>query len=163
MKILYEVTWDVHSMASRWDPKKNSWPFVWSTGDPTGYSWHGDFQNGWDTIALQNAIDKCDNPSDQTGSGITEACSFLTVTNATFADKCKLAPTVDETIDGQLTKLPGCNPIQPGPQDATIYSELSCPNAITPSSGALGKCEDVTMAYLALAALLILATGRFSY
>jgi len=29
MKILYEVTWDVHSMASRWDPRKNLWPFVW--------------------------------------------------------------------------------------------------------------------------------------
>jgi hypothetical protein len=37
--------------------------------DPTGYSWHADFQNGWDTTALQNAIDKCDNPNDQTGSG----------------------------------------------------------------------------------------------
>jgi hypothetical protein len=54
--------------------------------------------------ALQNAINKCNNPN---GSGITEACSFLTVTNATFADKCKLAATVDETIDGQLTRLPG--------------------------------------------------------
>ena len=61
----------------------------------------------FDTRTLQNAIDKCNNPNDQTGSGITEACSFLTVANTTLADGCKILPTVDETIDGQLTKLPG--------------------------------------------------------
>ena len=60
-----------------------------------------------DARALQNAIDKCNNPNDQTGSGITEACSFLTVSNTTLADECKIAPTVDEIVDGQLTKLPG--------------------------------------------------------
>lgn len=39
--------------------------------DPTGYSWHADFQNGWDVNVLQNAIDQCDNPNDQTGNGGT--------------------------------------------------------------------------------------------
>ena len=37
--------------------------------DPTGHSWHGDFQNGWDTTVLQNAIDKCNNPNDATNDG----------------------------------------------------------------------------------------------
>jgi hypothetical protein len=31
--------------------------------DPTGYSWHGDFQNGWNQEVLQNAISNCNNPS----------------------------------------------------------------------------------------------------
>ncbi|KAL0961314.1 hypothetical protein HGRIS_006272 [Hohenbuehelia grisea] len=66
LKLFYEITWNVHDFASRWSPS-DGWPFVYATGDPTGYSWHGDFQNGWDTVALQNAIDKCDNPNDQTG------------------------------------------------------------------------------------------------
>ncbi|KIM43436.1 hypothetical protein M413DRAFT_381186 [Hebeloma cylindrosporum] len=128
LKLLYEVTWDVHAFASRWDPSKNAWPFVYATGDPTGYSWHADFQNGWETTALQNAIDKCNNPNDPTGSGITEACSFLTVTSVGQADKCRLAPVVNEVIDGSLKKLPGCNPLQTGPQDATIYSDNNCPS-----------------------------------
>ncbi|KAF9552842.1 hypothetical protein CPC08DRAFT_767996 [Agrocybe pediades] len=133
MKLLYEVTWDVHSFASRWDSSKDAWPFAYSTGDPTGFSWHADFQNGWDTEALQNAIDKCNNPSDPTGSGITEACSFLTVSNATAASQCKISPQVDEVIDGQMGKLPGCNPLQPGPQDAIVQSGQGC--SAIPSDG----------------------------
>ncbi|KJA22476.1 hypothetical protein HYPSUDRAFT_40849 [Hypholoma sublateritium FD-334 SS-4] len=122
MKLLYEVTWDVHSLASRWNPSKEKWPFVWSTGDPTGYSWHGDFQNGWDTTALQNAIDQCNNPNNPTGSGVTEACSFLTVVNATLAGECQIPPTVNEIVNGNMTSLPGCNPLQFGPADAILRS-----------------------------------------
>lgn len=56
---------------------------------------------------MQSAIDKCNNPNDQTGQGVTEACSFLTVRTLSTADQCKTAPTVNEVIDGQLDKLPG--------------------------------------------------------
>ncbi|KAG9120365.1 hypothetical protein FRC07_004171 [Ceratobasidium sp. 392] len=106
MKLFYQVTWNVHEFASRWT-QADGWPFVYATGDPTGYSWYGEFQNGWDTTALQNAIDKCNNPNDQTNNGVTEACSFLTVAPATQQNKCKIAPVVKETIDGKLAKLPG--------------------------------------------------------
>jgi len=161
MKLLYEVTWDVHFMASRWNAGKHLWPFVWSTGDTTGYSWHADFQNGWDTNSLQNAIDKCNNGSDKTGYGVTEACSFFTITNSTIADQCKQPPGVDEKIDGQLQQLPGCNPIQPGPQDSILYSDAECPKRTT--SGGFGKCEGVGQIMSLVAALLILATGLFKY
>jgi len=127
MKLFYEITWNVHDFASRWTAAQG-WPFVYATGDPTGYSWHGDFQNGWDTTALQNAIDKCNNPNDQTGQGVTEACSFLNVIPAATANTCKIASTFTENVGGaNMTALPGCNPIQAGPQDATIYSDASCP------------------------------------
>ncbi|KAG8723738.1 hypothetical protein FRC09_001945 [Ceratobasidium sp. 395] len=127
MKLFYEVTWDIHAFASRWTAT-DGWPFAYSNGDPTGYSWHGSLQNGWNTTALQNAIDKCNNPNDQTGTGITEACPFLTVAPAATQNKCKIASEVKESIDGQLAKLPGCNPIQAGPGDATLYTDTSCPN-----------------------------------
>ncbi|PPQ69349.1 hypothetical protein CVT24_001644 [Panaeolus cyanescens] len=107
MKMLYEVTWDVQSMATRWDPTKDTWPFVYSDGDSTGYSWHADFQNGWDVEALQNAIDKCNNPSDATGQGDTSACQFLTVLPADNGKQCKIDATVTEPITGVLDRLPG--------------------------------------------------------
>ena len=75
--------------------------------DPTGYSSHGDFLNGWDVTALQNAIDHCNNPNDATGSGDTEACSYLTVQSSSAANNCKISPSVSETTTGVLYALPG--------------------------------------------------------
>ncbi|KAF8582543.1 hypothetical protein K439DRAFT_1350873 [Ramaria rubella] len=126
--VFFEVTWDVHSFADRWDPSTEAWPFVYSTGDPTGYSWHGDFLNGWNQEALQNAISDCNNAdnADQM-AGDTEACPYLTVLPAATVETCKTAPIVNEVVGGTLTTLPGCNPIQTGPQDATLYSAANCP------------------------------------
>ncbi|KAJ7159311.1 hypothetical protein C8R43DRAFT_1124525 [Mycena crocata] len=127
MKLFYEVTWNVHAFAGRWTPGADKWPFVYATGDPTGYSWHGDFQNGWDTTSLQNAIDKCNNPNDATKDGVTAACPFLNVIAANVATTCKAPAVVNEPISSALAKLPGCNPLQNGPGDATMYSTSNCP------------------------------------
>ncbi|KAF5310186.1 hypothetical protein D9619_010599 [Psilocybe cf. subviscida] len=167
MKLLYEVTWDVHSLASFWNPSKNAWPFVWSTGDPTGFSWHADFQNGWNQTTLQSAIDKCNNPNDQTGQGVAEACSFLTVRTLSTADKCKSTPTVNEAVDGQLDKLPGCNPLQAGPQDATLRSDAGCSlaptsPAATPTSAATSKFRLFELtAFLPFAAGAMISAALF--
>lgn len=76
--------------------------------DPTGYSWHGDFQNGWETSVLQNAIDHCNNPNDDTGAGVIEACKYLNVIPAATANQCKITnPEVKETVSGTMAKLPG--------------------------------------------------------
>lgn len=106
----------MNEFSSRWSAAKgDKWPFVYATGDPTGFSWHGDFQNGyaalnmsceeteglqlfpyrWETTALQNAIDKCNNKNDDTGSGVTEACKFLTVRKASVANTCKIKAIVN--------------------------------------------------------------------
>ncbi|TFK23892.1 hypothetical protein FA15DRAFT_670095 [Coprinopsis marcescibilis] len=130
MKLFYEVTWDVHHFADRWTPGTDNWPFVYSTGDSSGYSWHGDFLNGWDTEVLQNAIDNCNNPGDATGSGDTSACRFLTVIPGEEANKCRIRPAFDEDVNGvngTLSMLPGCNPVQRGPVDALLYTEADCP------------------------------------
>jgi hypothetical protein len=77
------------------------------SSDPTGFSFHGDFQNGWDITALQNAIDKCNNKNDATGQGDTAACSYLNVISASQANTCKLNPVFSEQTGGNLTYLPG--------------------------------------------------------
>jgi len=74
-----------------------------------------------------------------------------------MANQCKQPPAVDEKVDGQLQYLPGCNPIQPGPQDSTTYSDFSCPHRI---SGAFGKYEGVGR-IMSFITLLIVASGWF--
>ncbi|KAJ7888185.1 hypothetical protein B0H14DRAFT_3718198 [Mycena olivaceomarginata] len=135
MKLFFEITWNVNDFTARWTPGDGQVAVVYATGDPTGFSWHGDFPKRvraksflpWDVTALQNAIDNCNNPNDDTGSGVTEACRFLTVKSAALANTCKIAPIVKEVINGTLAKLPGCNPLQFGPQDATIFNDANCP------------------------------------
>jgi hypothetical protein len=77
---------------------------------------------------LQSAIDKCNNPHDDTGYGVTEVCPYLNVTPASVADQCKISPIVNEAVAGKLAKLPGCNPLQYGPGNATIYTDANCPS-----------------------------------
>ncbi|KZP14800.1 hypothetical protein FIBSPDRAFT_867937 [Athelia psychrophila] len=125
MHVMYEITWNVNDFAGRWT--EPNWPFVYATGDPTGFSEHGDFQSGWDQTAMQNAIDHCNNPNDSTGSGNTTACPYLTVIDAAVANTCKINPVVNEATGGVLAKLPGCNPIQAGPGNATFYTTANCP------------------------------------
>ncbi|KAF9053089.1 hypothetical protein BJ165DRAFT_1570503 [Panaeolus papilionaceus] len=128
MKMAYQITWDVQSLATRWDDTKEEWPFVFCD-DPTGYSSHAYFQNGWDTEALQNTINQCNNPKDDTGgNGDPKACRFLTVESPDDAMKCKAEPSVKDTFDAVLDRLPGCNPLQMGPDDATSYSDANCPS-----------------------------------
>jgi hypothetical protein len=35
---------------------------------------------------------------------------------------------MQEVITGNLTKLPGCNPLQFGPGNATMYTDATCPH-----------------------------------
>ncbi|KDQ20403.1 hypothetical protein BOTBODRAFT_306441 [Botryobasidium botryosum FD-172 SS1] len=127
MKLFYEITWDVDYFASRWK-QSDGWPFVYATGDPTGYSWHGDFFNGWDVDALQKSIDQC-NSSKEQKDGKTEYCPFLTVMQASEAGKCKktTSSVTTENVNAISNKLPGCNPLQYGPGDATLYTDSNCP------------------------------------
>jgi len=55
--LFYEVEWRIQDFANMW--YNSTHPFVMSTGDPTGYGLHGDFQNGWDVNILQDALNSC--------------------------------------------------------------------------------------------------------
>ncbi|KAG8927410.1 hypothetical protein FRC03_009749 [Tulasnella sp. 419] len=126
MKLFYEVTWDVTYFKSRWVGKP--WPFVYSNSDPTGYGWHGDFFNGWATDVLQRAIDNCNSTPDQL-NGIIQACKEFTLQTVDQAKSCKKTTEVTpaENVNGPIPKLPGCNPLQYGPGDATLYPTSNCP------------------------------------
>ncbi|KAH8925924.1 hypothetical protein BT69DRAFT_1239588 [Atractiella rhizophila] len=126
MKLFYEVTWDIDSFvkSGRWDG--NGFPFTYAPGDPTGYGWHADFQNGWDLTALQNAIDHCNSTPEQK-DGKTEYCPYLTVIPRETADLCRATAEYSENVQGPFARLPGCNPLQYGPGDVTLYTAANCP------------------------------------
>ena len=48
-------------------------------------------------------------------------------------NQCKVKATVDGDVVGPLTALPGCNPIQAGPEDATI--QTNCAGYTPPKTG----------------------------
>ncbi|KAH7107474.1 hypothetical protein BKA62DRAFT_683507 [Auriculariales sp. MPI-PUGE-AT-0066] len=127
MTMFFEVTWDIKNFDSQWDPETDGWPFVYSYGDPTGYGWHGDFVNGWDVNALQSAVVDCDNNTEDTAAGRAEGCPHLTLQTADAAKQCQGTPHIDEPTTGVLKRLPGCNPLQYGPEDAKMYSDANCP------------------------------------
>jgi len=82
-------------------------PFVFSNGDPTGYSYHGDFYNGWDAGALERAIAECNcNPF-----GDPACCVDRSVFTYDQQKKCHITDTVDETTLGVLAALPGANEV----------------------------------------------------
>ncbi|KZV74408.1 hypothetical protein PENSPDRAFT_601507 [Peniophora sp. CONT] len=114
ISIFYEVYFNVAQFNSLNDG--GSW--VLSTGDPTGYSLHGDFYNGWNQDILQQAVDQCTNDS-----GVLEDCGVFTGQNLIISDadanSCSAKDPVGVNVDGVLDFLPNCVAIQPGPQEAT--------------------------------------------
>ncbi|KAL7269705.1 hypothetical protein RUND412_007620 [Rhizina undulata] len=121
ISIFYEIFWDVDPWKDEWHG--NNQPFVLSNGDPTGYSLHGDFVNGWEVSVLQNAIDQCTN-----NSGVIEQCPYFNFFPDRVTNDCFTPPRINEQTTGWMSKLPGYNPIQPSPQRAV--SQRNC-NATT--------------------------------
>lgn len=94
-------------------------PFVWSNGDPTGFGFHGDLVMGWDYDVLSRAVEECTNTS-----GRIEDCApfnGLIPTTKQWLDPgtCRIDSYVNEDVSGQMSQLPGCNQIQPGPGRAS--------------------------------------------
>lgn len=113
--LFYETYWDTRPFKDMW-PTDGSQPLVLSQGDPTGYGQHGDYVFGWEGDSLQRAMDNC-----YDGFGWPEACPELTILSDEEINKCVQASQVDETVEGEfIPALPGCNPIQNGPGQATM-------------------------------------------
>ncbi|KAJ3517488.1 hypothetical protein NLJ89_g481 [Agrocybe chaxingu] len=115
--LFYETYWDTRPFNDMW-PTDGSQPFVLSMGDPTGYGHHGDYVFGWEGDSLQRAMDNC---RDAFGDPSTCA-SQLTILSDAEINSCTQKPQINERVDGYLDKLPGCNPIQPGPASATMIA-----------------------------------------
>ncbi|KAI0006827.1 hypothetical protein F4779DRAFT_643846 [Xylariaceae sp. FL0662B] len=121
--VFMEVTWSVDEFKDQW--YGDGQPFVFSNGDPTGYGYHGDFVNGWDVPTLQRAIDTCTD-----ASGVVERCGAFGFRADDDMAACKVLPRVPEAVSGVLSALPGCNPIQPGPETAVSQGACGAPTEI---------------------------------
>jgi len=108
-RIFMEVYWISQVFE---DQRKNamtpSQPFVFAHGDPTGYGYHADFFNGWDSGVLQKALNGCNcNPY-----GDATCCVNQGIFGMNTTSTCYITDSIDEQTLGTLETLPGNNPIQ---------------------------------------------------
>ncbi|TFK27421.1 hypothetical protein FA15DRAFT_635897 [Coprinopsis marcescibilis] len=124
-QLFFETVWDTRPFNSMY-PTDGSQPFVLSSGDPTGYGHHGDYLFGWEGDSLQRAMDKCLDIG-----GRPEDCKELTIISDEDMNKCIQRPQVNEKVEGEyIPALPGCNPLQSGPQTATLIRDCTAISTI---------------------------------
>lgn len=128
---------------------KHDGSYVLSSGDPTGYGYHGDFINGWDVDFLQQALDTCKDDS----MGEVEDCPvFAGHVHREAPDDCKFElpqKIAHESYIGLLDALPGnvavhsgpdyapkpkCEPLDDAPVTATPATETPSSSAVTTSA-----------------------------
>ncbi|ROW12351.1 hypothetical protein VMCG_00268 [Cytospora schulzeri] len=102
--LFFETYWNTPLFKDRWTPGADYQPFVLANGDLTGCSAHGDFLAAWDTDVLQHIIDTCD-----AGDIGMDTCAGITVRDKTST--CNVASPIKEDIAGNMTALPGNNPL----------------------------------------------------
>ncbi|TLS20974.1 uncharacterized protein PpBr36_10761 [Pyricularia pennisetigena] len=97
-QILLETVWDTRQFRDldEW-PEDGSQPFVWSSGDATGFSHHADYLFGWEGDSLQRAMD----------AHTYVSAPMLKTQTIAEQNKCRVRDFVGEEIDGWLDALPG--------------------------------------------------------
>ncbi|KAF2669402.1 WSC-domain-containing protein [Microthyrium microscopicum] len=119
--------------------------FVLSTGDPTGYSLHADFMNGWDQDVLACAVENCA-LGEQDGD-LQDCPCLLPSYNPNTAQFCPMRPSqVVETVTGLLPKLPGCINIVNGPA-AAQPADMNCPPSVVAAGPQLLPTPDTSPVY----------------
>lgn len=96
-QVLLETVWDTRGFNNPIDsPDDGSQPFVWSSGDTTGYSSHAVYLFGWRDDSLQTAMD---------ANNYVTASTLKKQTTAT-QNQCTVKDMVGEDYDRWLTSLP---------------------------------------------------------
>lgn len=131
ISLFYEVIWWTLPFADQY--ASGTGEFVLFNGDPTGYSSHADFVSGWDYNVLQQAVNTCLN-----SSGIFTDCPSFDPIDQSVASQCTKTPQTPETVFGTLTALPGNNPVQYGPNNATTEAYVSTIPSNTVYTATLG-------------------------
>lgn len=125
--LFYEMYWNTPLFADRWTPNQGYQPFVLSNGDLSGCAAHGDFLAAWDEDILQHIIDTCN-----AGDLGMDQCAGITVRDKSTS--CNVASPIDEEIAGNLTALPGNNPVEGwGTTYGMAAGETSYESAAEPS------------------------------
>ncbi|KAI0385705.1 WSC domain-containing protein [Hypomontagnella monticulosa] len=134
--LFFEVIYGVNDV-----PKEDGGRFVFANGDPTGFGFHGDFMNGWDSDVLKEALDTCVN--DDSTNGQISLCPPLAKSQTPYyATNCPERPAiVNEAVKNMIDCLPGCNVVTTGPERAT---QLVCPDD-HPSTNARVEEGSATM------------------
>lgn len=89
-QLLLETVWDTKAFNNKADwPADGSQPFVWSSGDKTGYSTHADYLFGWKDDSLQKHLD---------GHTYVSAPTLKTQ-NIAAQNKCTVKDMVGEDYD----------------------------------------------------------------
>jgi len=130
-RIFIEGYWSTTPWYAHLSEAKNpNQPFTFSNGDPTGYGYHADFINGWQSGVLQKAVDQCHcNPY-----GDFTCCSNAGIFTKADQTTCTITPQVNENVLGTLSALPGNNPVTSGPGAAPEPTETNPPSILCNST-----------------------------
>jgi hypothetical protein len=148
--IFIEFWYDINSFMDMYPA--DTAPWVLSNGDPTGYSFHADFLNGWEKGVLEKAIAETGGCNCGCGCGDEEWKQCFGAANVNVEDdewqKCSMMDTSSTSEAAAFVEtLPGCNPLQYGPADATPVSGPGCAATAAPvvvgdkSSSAIGATK----------------------
>ncbi|KAL1302581.1 hypothetical protein AAFC00_002959 [Neodothiora populina] len=100
--------------------------YVFSQGDPTGYGFHGDFFNAWETDTFTRAIETCLLYNGAPFGTIDECPVLIESDTRVAAANCPVRPSqIDEPVHGLISKLPGCITVTEGPNPATA-ADMEC-------------------------------------
>ncbi|KAF7717450.1 Uncharacterized protein PECH_000381 [Penicillium ucsense] len=129
--LFFETIWNTYAF------KDHDGYFTLANGDPTGYGYHGDFMNGWETGVLQKALDTCTDPS-----GEVEACGIFELQDDSAQGKCQIdipAAIAHEDVMMHERGIPGPMEISWGPEYAAMDMN---PSGSSASSGHSSKSSS---------------------
>ncbi|KAF2629663.1 hypothetical protein BU25DRAFT_321993, partial [Macroventuria anomochaeta] len=146
--IFIEFWYDISSFDGQYSSSSSPW--ILSNGDPTGYSMHADFLNGWEKGVLAKATGETGgcNCGCSCGNDEMKQCFGTDNVNDDGDSNFKQCSASPSDATTRYDKLPGCNPIQSGPARATVASGTGC---------------DATQAASPVASATSAATSKASY
>jgi len=127
--IFIEFWYDISSFDKQYD--SNTSPWVLSTGDTTGFGFHGDFMNGWEKGVLEKATGETGGCNCGCGCGQEEMETCFGSANVNKNDdpafkSCGVTSANSDEAAKFVKTLPGCNPLTSGPVDAVPQTGGDC-------------------------------------
>jgi hypothetical protein len=140
--IFIEFWYDVSGFDGQYGADDVPWSLA--NGDPTGFGWHADFRNGWKKGVLAKATAETGYCDCGCGCGNDQMKKCFGAENVNNDDdeefkSCSATPEYSLASTAPLDKLPGCNPLQAGPQRATQATGPDCNAAAAPAPSSGGN------------------------